>query len=79
MKQISAYAFLVASFIAPVISFAHGDGDGHEDVPDVAHPEHRIYVSIVIVVVFALMGGFILYSRAKDKPTKDTPPQKPAA
>lgn len=79
MKNITPYMYLAGSLLIPMVSLAHGDGDGHDEVVDVAHPENRMIVLAVVVGVFLLMGIFVLYSRSKSAPAASAPEKKDGA
>lgn len=80
MKNITPYLYLGGSLLIPMISLAHGEvDDGHVEAVTVANPEQRMKVLAVVVVVFALMGIFVWYSRSKNTPTTPAPENKDRA
>lgn len=73
MKKTLPYLYLLGALTIPsTLALAHGDEvDGHAEDVAVADPSSRIYVMIVVGVVFALMVGWFVWSKKKSKAPMD--------
>ena len=69
MKKALPYLYLTSGLLMPVAhALAHGEADdGHMDTAAVADPSSRIYVLAGVGVVFALMIGWFIWSKMKNK------------
>ncbi len=66
MENIKPFLYAMGTALLPVFALAHGNGDGHDEVVDVAHPENRMVVLAVVVIVFLVMGFLVWYARRKN-------------
>ena len=73
MNNTLSYLYLIGALIVPTtIALADGSGEhAHAGDVAVADPSSRIYVMIVVGVVFALMIGWFVWSKKKSKAPMD--------
>lgn len=73
MKKTLPYLYLFGALVVPTtIALADGSGEhAHAEDVAVADPSSRIYVMVAVGVVFALMIGWVIWSKKKSKAPMD--------